>query len=100
MSRLIFAAFGPFFGPFLGHFLYHFLDNLFWIILSGEGRLLVFRGGVGCSLSVLREGWEANCCYLGRVGLGSNGGVEDELLILREGWEVVVLENASYKCSF
>ena len=29
MSRLIFAAFGPFFGPFLGHFLDHFLDNFF-----------------------------------------------------------------------
>ena len=63
MSRLIFTAFGPFFGPFLGHFLDQFFGQFFWIILSGEGRLLVFRGGVGCSLSVLREGWEVNCCY-------------------------------------
>ena len=36
MSRLIFAAFGPFFGPFLGHFLDHFLDNFFGSFYRGK----------------------------------------------------------------
>ena len=38
---------------------------------------------MGCNLSVLRDGWEADCF--------TEGGLEDKILIRREGWEVVVL---------
>ena len=48
-------------GP-LDYFLDHFLDlfffcTIFWTVLSGGGRPFVLRGGVGCNLTVLREGW-------------------------------------------
>ena len=38
-------------------------------------------------VSVLREWWEEDFCYLARV--------EDELLVRREGWEVVIELNAT-----
>ena len=41
------------FGPFLDHFI-------------GGMYTISTQGGVGCSLSVLREGWEAECYYSGR----------------------------------
>ena len=55
---------------FLDHFLDKFLDLFFypiflWIILSGggEGRehTISTQRVVGCSQSVLREGWEVDC---------------------------------------
>ena len=45
---------GPFFRPF---FLDHFV---------GGKHTISTQGGVGCSLLVLREGWEAECYYSGR----------------------------------
>lgn len=36
MSRLIFAAFGPFFGPFLGHFLDHFWTTFLDHFIGGR----------------------------------------------------------------
>ena len=43
--------------------------TIFWTILKG-GRggkhTINTEGGVGYSLSVLREGWEAECYYSGR----------------------------------
>ena len=40
-----------------GSFLDHFIGGMYTIST---------QGGVGCSLSVLREGWEAGCYYPGR----------------------------------
>ena len=56
---------------------------------GGGGRrwTISFWGGVGCSLSVLREG--------GRHTVVTEGGVEDELLVGREWWAVVVFANAT-----
>ena len=48
--------FGPLFGPF------------FWTILSRGVHTVSTQGRVGYSLSVLREGWEPDCCYSGRGG--------------------------------
>ena len=67
---------GPF---FLDHFLDYFLDHF-----RGGEHTIITEGGVGGSLSVLREGWEAECYYSGRgvrrtittqgrVGGGCNG---------------------------
>ena len=47
-------------------------------------------GGVGCSLLVLREGWEAQCYY---VGWG-------ERILRSEGWKVVLIVNANGEWSF
>ena len=58
--------FGPIFGPFFGPF--------YW----GGGATISALGGVRCSLSVLREGWEADCCYSGRGGrrtISTQGGM-------------------------
>ena len=60
-----------FFGPF---FFCHFI---------GGKQTISTQGGVGCNLSVLGDGWEADCF--------TEGGLEDKILIRREGWEVVVL---------
>ena len=43
------------------------------------------QGGVGCSLLVLREGWEAQCYY---VGWG-------ERILRSEGWKVVLIVKAN-----
>ena len=45
--------------------------TIFWTILKGGGgggkkHTINTEGGVGYSLSVLREGWEAECYYSGR----------------------------------
>ena len=43
---------------FLDHFLHlFFFCTIVWTVLSGGGRPFVLRGGVGCNLTVLREGW-------------------------------------------
>ena len=52
---------------FLDHFLDHFLDLLFDHFIKGAPTIST-QGGVGCSLSVLRERWETDCCYSGRGG--------------------------------
>ena len=70
------TIFGPFLGPFF--FLDHFI---------GGKHTISSQGGVGCGLSVLREGWEAECYY--------SGGVRDRLLLRREGWEAVVIVNTT-----
>ena len=61
---------------FLDYFLDHFLDLFFypiffWIILwlgGGREHTISTQGVVGCSQSVLREWWEADCYYFGRGG--------------------------------
>ena len=71
---------------FLDHFLGHILDFFFLDHFRGGGmeHTIITEGGVGWSLSVLREGWEAECYYSGRgvrrtiitkggVGGGCNG---------------------------
>lgn len=50
-----------FFEPFFYHFLDHFVRGGGWKTISSQG-------GVGCSLTVLWEGWEADCYYLGKGG--------------------------------
>ena len=49
--------------------------NFFWTIFGtiffldhfiGGKHTISSQGGVGCGLSVLREGWEAECYYSGR----------------------------------
>ena len=44
--------------------------TIFWTIfldhLIGGKHTIRTQGGVGCSLLVLREGWEAECYYSGR----------------------------------
>ena len=62
------------FGPFLDHFI-------------GGMYTISTQGGVGCSLSVLREGWEAECYYPWRG--------ERRTILHRKGWEVVVIVNTS-----
>ena len=63
----------------MDHFLDYFLDHF-----RGGEHTIITEGGVGGSLSVLREGWEAECYYSGRgvrrtittqgrVGGGCNG---------------------------
>ena len=75
---------GPFFYHFLGPYFGYYLDPFFFrTILTGKGRPLVLRKGgrqivvtgvgLGCSLSVLREGWKVNCCYWRRAGGGRGG---------------------------
>ena len=57
-----------FFGPF-------FLDHF----IRGK-HTISSQGGVRCSLSVLREGWEAECYYSGRGErrtITAQGGVGD-----------------------
>ena len=57
-------------------FLDMFLDLFFypiflWIFLWGGGgreHTICTQGVVGCSQSVLREGWEVDCYYFGRGG--------------------------------
>ena len=60
------------------------MDHFFWDHFIGGKHTISTQGGVGCSLLVLREGWEAECYYLGRdkrrtmttqggVGGGCNG---------------------------
>ena len=46
---------------FWTNFLDHLLNHFFWTILSGGGmkHSIGTQGGVACSISVLREGWEA-----------------------------------------
>ena len=61
---------------------FFFLDLFFWPFYRREAAIST-QGGVGCNLSVLRDGWEADCF--------TEGGLEDKILIRREGWEVVVL---------
>ena len=54
---------------FLDHFLEHFLDYFFgpFFGLFYRGKHIIStQGGMGCSLLVLREGWKAECYYLGR----------------------------------
>ena len=46
---------------FLDHILDHFKGGG-----GGEKHTINTEGGVGYSLSVLREGWEAECYYSGR----------------------------------
>lgn len=53
---------------FLDHFFEPFFWSTFWIILLGGRKTIRSQGGVGCSLTVLWEGWEADCYYLGRGG--------------------------------
>ena len=43
---------------FWDHFLDHLLNHF---IGGGRKHTISSQGGVGCSLSVLREGWEAEC---------------------------------------
>ena len=50
--------------PSVLHGMDEFLDYFFYHFVRGEST----KGGVGCSISVLREGWEV-------------------VLLLREGWE-------------
>ena len=58
--------------------------TMFWTILWGGEYIISSQGGMGWSLSVLREGWEAECYYSGRgerrtittqrvIGGGCNG---------------------------
>ena len=70
-----------------GLFLDHFIGGMYTIST---------QGGVGCSLSVLREGWEAECYYSGRGERRSvitQWGMRDGLLLHMKGWEVVVIVN-------
>ena len=51
---------------------------LFFGPFYGGGGTISALGGVRCSLSVLREGWEADCCYSGRGGrrtISTQGGM-------------------------
>ena len=74
LDHFFFTFFGPFFG------------NNFGLPVGGGGRQTISsQGGVGCSLPLLREGWEADCYYSRRGGR----------LLCREGWEVVVLVNTT-----
>ena len=83
---------------FWDHFLDSFLDLLFDHFIKGAPTIST-QGGVGCSLSVLRERWETDCCYSGRGGRWmKRGGVEDEWK--EEGWEVVIGVNATDWWSF
>ena len=50
---------------FLDHVLDHFLDHFSDHFIGGKHTIST-QGGVGCSLLVLREGWEAECYYSGR----------------------------------
>ena len=50
---------------FLDHFLDYFLDRFLDHFIGGK-HTISNQGGVGCSLLVLREGWEAECYYSGR----------------------------------
>ena len=50
---------------FLDHFLDYFLDHFLDHLIEGKHTIST-HGGVGCSLLVLREGWEAECYYSGR----------------------------------
>ena len=50
---------------FLDHFLDYFLDHFLDHFIGGKHTINT-QGGVGCSLLVLREGWEAECYYSGR----------------------------------
>ena len=87
---IFWTFFGPLFGPFL--------DLLFDHFIKGAPTIST-QGGVGCSLSVLRERWETDCCYSGRGGRWmKRGGVEDEWK--EEGWEVVIGVNATDWWSF
>ena len=55
-----------------------FFSTIFGTILKGEKRTINTKGGVGWSLSLLREGWEAECYYSGRGErrtITSQGGV-------------------------
>ena len=65
----------------LDYYLDLFLDNFFRTILKGGGKHTVTtEGGVGWNLSVLREGWEAECYYSGmgeRRTITTQGGVEE-----------------------
>ena len=42
------------------------LDLFFFDHSIGGRHTISTQGGVGCSLSVLREGWEAECYHSGR----------------------------------
>ena len=64
-------------GIFLHYFLDQFLDHFLDHFIGGGGTISTL-GGVRCSLSVLREGWEADCCYSGRGGrrtISTQGGM-------------------------
>ena len=77
--------------------------TIFWTILSRGKHTIRTQGGVGCSLSVLREGWDAVYQYWGRAGRHSHitqGGVRDGLWLRRKGWEVVVTVNTTCQWSF
>ena len=77
---------GPLFGPFFFTFFGPFFGNNFGLPVGGGGRQTISgQGGVGCSLPLLREGWEADCYYSRRGGRP----------LCREGWEVVVLVNTT-----
>ena len=52
---------------------------------GGRRQTISSQGGVGFSLPLLREGWEADCYYSRR----------SRRLLCREGWEVVVLVNTT-----
>ena len=47
---------------FLDHFLDYFLDHYLDHFIGGKHTICT-QGGVGCSLLVLRKGWEAECYY-------------------------------------
>ena len=57
-----------FFGQFFGSLFWTIFGPFFWTILSRGVHTFSTQGRVGYTLSVLREGWEPDCCYSGRSG--------------------------------
>ena len=53
----------------------------------GGKHTISTQGGGGSSLSVMREGWEAECYHSGRSGRRT--------ITTQGGWEVVVIVNAT-----
>ena len=68
---------------FWDHFWNKFLDHF---IGGGERKHTIStQGGVGHSLSVLREAWKAQCYYSGW----------GERILRSEGWDVVLIVNTT-----
>ena len=65
-------------------FFYHFLDHF---IRGVGGKHTISTQGGGEAVSVLREGWEAECYHSGRS--------ERRTITTQGGWEVVVIVNAT-----